>query len=365
VAPGARGLLRLATAAALAGAGCHDGDPRADADAGPGADGDLDADSDRAEDAPAEADRDAGDADRPEADPGALTLVATEIATLLDRPCDLDGNGVADNSIADLGSPGAEMVVAALDSLVQGEIGAGYRQVLHFPWLEDRAAPDDPGAVLIMFAGHDVDEPHDPADDFSGEEPFHAHWQYLDACGEPLCSFESVRVERGELSADRGTVPLVFSNLLGRGAGIRGTIGPAGASGELTVCARALVGDLGDRRPAVPAGDATLLEVFLAGGAAWGIPGVPGISPDIDVDGDGLERFTLDAAGLVERCLDGDGSPIEGRDCFRDERMADAFSLVIGLRTVAAAFAGLYPNWERAVEGTCTDPPDASLWDAR
>jgi hypothetical protein len=365
VAPWARGLLRLACAAALAAAGCDDGDPRADADAGPGADGDLDADTDRGTDAPGEADREAGDADRPEAEPGPLTMVATEIEVLLDRACDLDGNGVTDNAIADLGSPGAERLVAALSSVVQWEIEAGYRYVIHFPWLEDSAGADDPDAVLTMFGGVDVDDPWEPGDDFSGEEPFYVGWFFLDACGEPLCSFAAARLDRGTLSAEGGSVPLMFSGLIGRGSNVWGTVGPRGASGELTLCARAHIRELGVLYPAVDAGEATLLEAVLAGGGVWGIAGVPGTSPDLDMDGDGLERFALDPEGLVERCIDGDGSVIEGRDCFRDERMADAFALVIALRTVAAAFGGRVPGWQDAVEGTCESPPDHSLWDAR
>ena len=42
-----------------------------------------------------------------------------------------------------------------------------------------------------------------------------------------------------------------------------------------------------------------LLEVLLAGGGAYGIPTVPGVTPDLDMDGDGLESFELNAANEI------------------------------------------------------------------
>ena len=53
-------------------------------------------------------------------------------------------------------------------------------------------------------------------------------------------------------------------------------------------------------------GDATLLEVLAAGGAAYGLPLIPGVEPDMDLDGDGLERLLVDEDGRLETCVDGD-----------------------------------------------------------
>lgn len=56
-----------------------------------------------------------------------------------------------------------------------------------------------------------------------------------------------------------------------------------------------------------------------------------GFEPDLDVDGDGLERMERGPDGRIERCLDGPGSPeprvIEGDDCMMDPRIADGYLL--------------------------------------
>ncbi len=92
------------------------------------------------------------------------------------------------------------------------------------------------------------------------------------------------------------------------------------------------------------------------------MPSVPGLDPDVDLDGDGLERFETDAAGHIERCIDGDLTFIPGRDCHQDDRIADGFSMVFRLVAFLAVFAGLRPGWESRVEGECEHPPDESLW---
>ena len=105
--------------------------------------------------------------------------------------------------------------------------------------------------------------------------------------------------------------------------------------------------------------------MLAAGGAAYGVPLIPGISPDIDLDGDGLERLVVDGDGRLETCVAGDLTAIHGRGCWSDPRMADGFSLVVVMRFVGAAHEGIVPGWESWVPGECTEPPEQSLWDAR
>ena len=102
--------------------------------------------------------------------------------------------------------------------------------------------------------------------------------------------------------------------------------------------------------------------LLVAGGSVIGLPGMPGLNPDVDLDGDGLERLLVDDSGYLVSCIDGDLTVIEGRDCWQDEGMADGFSFVMGAVAVPAHLIGLEPGWERLVEGTCDDPPDESLW---
>lgn len=57
------------------------------------------------------------------------------------------------------------------------------------------------------------------------------------------------------------------------------------------------------------------------------------LQPDIDVDVDGLEVFRdTDGDGLVDHCVDGDGSVIEGRDCIFSPGMVDGYELRIRFR---------------------------------
>lgn len=56
-----------------------------------------------------------------------------------------------------------------------------------------------------------------------------------------------------------------------------------------------------------------------------------GFEPDLDVDGDGLERMERGPDGRIARCIDGSASPeprvIEGGDCVLDPRIADGYLL--------------------------------------
>ncbi|MFK7987857.1 MAG: hypothetical protein AB8I08_17700 [Sandaracinaceae bacterium] len=56
-----------------------------------------------------------------------------------------------------------------------------------------------------------------------------------------------------------------------------------------------------------------------------------GFEPDLDVDGDGLERMEAGRDGRIMRCIDGPGAPeprvIEGDDCMLDPRIADGYLL--------------------------------------
>jgi len=145
------------------------------------------------------------------------------------------------------------------------------------------------------------------------------------------------------------------------GAQATGTVGPGGASVELSSCSYAAVGELGD--VPWPQGNVSVLEAILIGGAPFGVPLVPGMLPDVDVDRDGLEQFTLDEDGHLGTCIDGDGTLVEGRDCFRDPRMADGFSLNVRMVGLSARYAGRQPGWEQRVEGTCETRPEHSLFD--
>jgi hypothetical protein len=66
----------------------------------------------------------------------------------------------------------------------------------------------------------------------------------------------------------------------------------------------------------------TLLELLVNNQASLGV------SPDIDVDGDGLEQVMTDGVSVTE-CIDGDGTHILGPSCACDPRIQDGYSLTV------------------------------------
>lgn len=293
-------------------------------------------------------------------EPGPLTLVAADIVLTTERVCDLDGDSLEDNAIANLGSPGGDLLAGVLTDLIRGGMGVEGRQyITHFPWLDDATAPDDPEAIMLFLDATDTDDPVYLGDDLSGHEAFYADDNSLDFCGEPEYAFLATVIRQGALSADGGTSPVPFDkDLILRGVRATGSVGPCGAWAQTTYCGYLLISDLGDE-PGGAAEGLTMLEFLVAGGAAAGIPTIPGVDPDLDFDGDGAERIILDDDLTVESCVDG-SDVIDGRDCWT--RLEDGFSIVMAADWVGARFAGREPEWES--HGDCdSGPPDASLFD--
>jgi hypothetical protein len=90
-------------------------------------------------------------------------------------------------------------------------------------------------------------------------------------------------------------------------------------------------------------GQGSLLDMVAVGFNFGGYVFTP-TQPDVDVDGDGLERvMDTDGDGQVDLCIDGDGAQITGLDCPRDPRMADAYSEALHVVAVGARLAGTAP----------------------
>ncbi len=98
------------------------------------------------------------------------------------------------------------------------------------------------------------------------------------------------------------------------------------------------------------AGRSTMLEA-LVGGYRIMIPlfgslNIGPVQPDIDLDGDGLERLEATAGDArtppaITACIDGNGVRIPGRDCVRDPRIADGFTASFSLNGVWVRIVGL------------------------
>jgi cysteine-rich repeat protein len=92
--------------------------------------------------------------------------------------------------------------------------------------------------------------------------------------------------------------------------------------------------------------DPTLADMMI-GGAQIAIIRLRPTSPDVDLDGDGLESFEVARTGprgcqpVVTACIDGDGSRIEGRGCYNDPRIADGYSSALTFTATRARITGV------------------------
>ena len=78
-------------------------------------------------------------------------------------------------------------------------------------------------------------------------------------------------------------------------------------------------------------GAQSLLDVLATG------CGLIGIQPDADLDDDGLEQFfDDDEDGVVDRCVDGNGTEILGTDCPTNAAIADGYQLIFVITGIGA-----------------------------
>ncbi len=94
--------------------------------------------------------------------------------------------------------------------------------------------------------------------------------------------------------------------------------------------------------------DPTLADMMIGGGMI-AILRLRATSPDVDLDGDGLESFEVARTGprgcqaVVTACIDGDGTRIEGRGCYDDPRIADGYSSALTFTATRTEITGVSP----------------------
>lgn len=278
--------------------------------------------------------------------------------------CDFSGDGRADNAFTRALGP----AYGVLNSFITSGVSNGQVLLqLSFLNLTDTRGQNLPDTRVGWTLGSDFNM--DNVDNgMPGNPQLVRSGSLLPMTMLPVASFQSV-VRAGMLNGGPEDIPLPLGNMGGLGAlefnlkrgRISGTV--VANDSRITelrngVLCGAIPGrDLANvRNPAglIPGGggmgmanNSTFLEL-LVGGQNLLIFRIGPQQPDIDIDGDGLERYEARMGGggnppRIEACIDGNGTRIEGRDCAMDPRMADGFSAAfqvggpyIQLRGVAA-----------------------------
>ena len=275
--------------------------------------------------------------------------------------CDYTGDGNADNALSRAFGGSLGLINPMLmNAISDGSITL----LLSYLGLDDPSGATDPSLRVAWAQGEDADG--DVSNNFSGSGEFYGTMDGFAADGSPLTSFES-RLSAHMLSGgpEDLEIPLGFFLPLELKQGrIHGTT--TEMSGELygiddgLICGAVPIGTLallpnplgmipgGGDAPACDgtADSGSLADILVGGAMPIGIRIGPA-TPDVDLDGDGLEAFEVQSDGppdcqpVVVACIDGDGTRIEGRNCMLDPRIADGFSAGLPFTAVRARIVGI------------------------
>ncbi len=219
---------------------------------------------------------------------------------------DLDGDGDIDNLLGLL----ADVVNPALaDSIANGAA-----TIIILPGLQIPPSDQPVEITALLPEAVDADDPPDPSDNLT-EAEFLLELSSLDASCEPRRPIAIVQ-DGTTLTgtADRAEIITVEGRAeIGR-VQVTGTVTEDGAhldlvvAGATTTCALERISFPGPTKGST-----------LAGLVAFGM------QPDIDLDGDGLERIVL-VDNAITGCVDGDGVELDDPACPCDPRIVDGFS---------------------------------------
>ncbi len=211
--------------------------------------------------------------------------------------------------------------------------------------LDDPSGQSDPEITAAMIGLNDSD--NDNTDNFKADEPetFSPAPLSFGMEGNPTIEFTTASIKKGVIHAESVGIlmtpglPFPFANPVLDGtlkATKEGDAIRTLENGRLTGAVQAsLLGFV----PNITMGQCqgqTLLDVIATG------CGIFALQPQVDLDGDGLEKLYDDTGdnGMkdfrIDRCVDGDGTEILGTDCVSDARIADGYNLVFAMHGVRA-----------------------------
>lgn len=284
--------------------------------------------------------------------------VLSDIALLTSGGCDYTGDGIGESS---LGS-NFQDVLTFVAPLISQSLQMSPFQTLAYQGVEDALlATDDPSVRIAWLQGTDA---NGAAADFDGSGQVRIAAASL-LNGQPRLSLPG-SIASHVLNAGPEDITLPF--LMGINIGLSRarivdttiTVAPNGGNPRYSVAALsgtlcgiaqvrgfasipnflALAGmNLPIQVPttscdttAVPTAQVNMADVLVGGASAAGgfFTLIYGIGPDVDVDGDGLESYTVvsgpNCQAVITGCVDGDGTVIPGHACITDSRMQDGWS---------------------------------------
>lgn len=270
--------------------------------------------------------------------------------------CDYSGDGTPDNAFSRALGP----AVSLLNSQISGSVANGQLIFLmSLLGLDDMTGSVDPSVRVAWYQGTDTDGNAD--NNFSGSAEMYGALSGFDEAGAPTTSFASSISEHHltggpeDVSIPLGILPLQLAQ-----GHISGTLTPSGGRvsgmteglmcGAVSVKTLALLPNfLSMFMMTTPCdtsvSSSTMADVLIGG--ARSLVTINPSTPDVDVDGDGLESYELTTTGAancqptISACIDGDGTRIPGHDCAGDARMADGFSAALPFTATSVNVIGL------------------------
>ena len=259
--------------------------------------------------------------------------------------CDYSGDGAPDNGFSRALGAAAGLLNGMF--LANAPANGDLLIALHMLGLDDPAAVDDPSFTVAWMQATDPDD--DNANNLTGSGTLTVDPNAFDDMGRPLTSFASQVADRQlsggpeDILLPLGFLPLELNQGQLRGTTVADDQGLSALTDGL-LCGAVPVSTIAAlpnflemfAGPAAPCDESSMgtsLADVLVGGTPRGflLP-LRGAQPDVDLDGDGLERFEVDRDGpdgcqpVVVACVDGDGTIVEGRNCIFDPQFADGWS---------------------------------------
>ena len=340
--------------AAMLAEGCKCGGSEADG----GGDADSDADSDSDSDTDSDADSDSNSDSGTDTDTASDTSVDGPNQSVVVRElriageslgCDLDGDATIDNLFAEsLGT------ADFFDDAIASALGDGSLIVLlEIRSLGDSTGQNDADVDVAACDGVDGDDPANPANNFAGGSSFWISADSVDVDGNPITSLPGA-IAAGDLSTQEGSLSFSFAmgdvdvTLAMARASMTAVVNDDAMGTRIDTLTEGLVCGVGPAPTfkdvpidlGVPGMPPTLLDLLVVGFDF--LIEVRPTQPDIDLDDDGLETFEdTDGDQVVDRCVDGDGTQIDGVDCARDARIADGWSMAFDYEAIWSQILGV------------------------